>query len=126
MRPRGTLFLWESLASNLLDQAVTQQLPFQWVLFDGWYLAPELLTAIQAQKKDWISILKPNRNIETNSFVLRNQAGQPISFSEPLIAVEDLVKLIPQSAFTPITLDAQTYYPFTFTVRIPRLIKSVW
>jgi SRSO17 transposase len=112
-----------TLASHLLNQAVTHHLPFQWVLFDGWYLAPELLTAIQTQKKDWISILKPNRNLETNSFVLRNQAGQAIAFSEPLIAVEDLVKLIPKSAFTPITLDEQTYYTFTLTVRIPSIGK---
>jgi hypothetical protein len=112
-----------TLASNLVDRAVNHHLPFQWVLFDGWYLSPELLTAIQTQKKDWISILKPNRNIETNSFALRNQAGQAIAFNEPLIAVEDLVKLIPKSAFTPITLDAQTYYTFTFTVRIPSLGK---
>jgi hypothetical protein len=112
-----------TLASNLVDQAVNHPLPFQWVLFDGWYLSPELLTAIQTQKKDWISILKPNRNIETNSFALRNEAGEPIAFNEPLMAVEDLVKLIPKSAFTPITLDAQTYYTFTFTVRIPSLGK---
>lgn len=112
-----------TLASNLLRQAVAHQLPFQWVLFDGWYLAPELLTAIEMQKKDWISILKPNRNIETNSFVLRNEAGEAIAFREPLIAVEALVKLIPKSAFTPITLDEQTFYTFTFSVRIPSIGK---
>lgn len=112
-----------TLASNLVNQAVLHHLPFQWVLFDGWYLSPELLTAIESQKKDWISILKPNRNIETNSFVLRNEAGEALSFNEPLIAVEDLVKLIPKSAFTPITLDEQTHYTFTFAVRIPSIGK---
>jgi len=112
-----------TLASNLLDQAVTHLLPFQWVLFDGWYLAPEFLTAITTQKKDWISILKSNRNIETNSFVLRNEAGEAIPFNEPLISVEELVKLIPKSAFTPIPVEEQTYYTFTFTVRIPSIGK---
>ncbi len=112
-----------TLATRLVKQATAHQLPFQWVLFDGWYLAPELLALLQAQKKDWISLLKPNRNLETNSFVLRDAAGQPLPSSEPLISVADLVKLIPQSAFTPITLNEQTYYTFTFTVRIPSIGK---
>lgn len=112
-----------TLATTLVEQAVTHDLPFQWVLFDGWYLAPALLALLQEKKKDWISILKPNRNIETNSFVLRNETGQPIPLAGPLISLTDLVKLIPHAAFTPITLDAQTYYTFTFTVRIPSLGK---
>ena len=112
-----------SLASTLVEQAVAHQLPWQWVLFDGWYLAPELLTVIRQHHKDWISILKPNRSLETNSFVLRDADGQPIAIGDPLIAVEALVKLIPHKAFTPITLDEVTYYTFTFTVRIPSIGK---
>jgi DDE superfamily endonuclease len=112
-----------TLAIQLVEQAITHQLPFQWVLFDGWYLAPDLITALQSQQKDWISVLKPNRNLETNSFVLRDEAAQPIRMNDPQISVENLIKLIPKSAFTPITLDEQTYYTFTFTVRIPSIGK---
>ena len=39
------------------------------------------------------------------------------------ISVEELVKLIPKSAFTPIPVEEQTYYTFTFTVRIPSIGK---
>lgn len=112
-----------SLALQLVKQAVSQRLPFQWLLFDSWYLAPELITDLQSQQLDWISILKANRNLESNSFELRDEAGQPIKINHSQISVENLVPLIPKSAFKPITLDQQTFYTFTFTVRIPSIGK---
>src|SRR3954451_2632467 len=74
-------------------------------------------------KKDWISLLKKNRNLETNSFVLKDAAGQPIRLAGPHIAVEDLVPLIPPTAYRAVTVGDKTYWTFTLAVRLPGLGK---
>ena len=56
------------------------------------------------RKKDWISLLKKNRNLETNSFILKDAAGQAIRLEGPHIAVEDLVPLIPPTAYREVTV----------------------
>lgn len=76
---------------------------------------------LQHRKKDWISILKKNRNLEVNSFVLRDAQSQPIALQGPHIAVQDLVPLIPARAYRPVKVEDETYWAFTFTVRIPKL-----
>jgi len=42
-------------------------------------------TVLTTAHKDWISLLKKNRTIETNRFVLKDAAGKPIVFSKPHI-----------------------------------------
>ena len=59
------------LAEELVEAAIRHKLPFSVVLFDSWYLAKEFVTCLRRRKKDWISILKKNRKLETNSFVLK-------------------------------------------------------
>lgn len=112
-----------TLAGELVEQAVKQDLAFDWVLFDGWYLAPELLTVLTHLGKDWISILKMNRNLETNSFCLRNAEGVPVKFAGAQVAVKDLIPAIPPQAYRPLIIDGTTYYTFTMTVRIAALGK---
>jgi len=60
----------------------------------------------ERRHKAWISILKRNRNLETNSFVLKDASGVPIPLAGPHIAVEDLVPLIPASAYRAVTVGA--------------------
>lgn len=112
-----------TIAGELAEKAVEHKLLFDWVLFDGWYLAPDFLMVLKRLNKDWISILKQNRNLETNSFQLRDKDGNPIAFDCSQIKVSDLVPLIPQTAYQPITVDERIYYTFTMTVRIPSLGK---
>lgn len=112
-----------ALAITLLNDAILQNVDFHWVLFDGWYLSPEFLAVITEHGKDWISILKNNRKLETNSFVLYDAQGQPIPLAGPHIKARDLVPLIPKSAYKPIQIGERTYYTFTFTVRIPSIGK---
>ena len=75
------------------------------------------------RKKDWISLLKKNRNLETNSFILKDAAGQRIPLAGPHIAVEDLVPLIPRTAYQAVTVKDKTYWTFTLAVRIAGLGK---
>lgn len=112
-----------SLAVDLIETAMRRDLPFSLLLFDGWYLAPEIVAVAQKHQKAWLSILKKNRNLETNSFVLKDKTGTAITLSGPHIKVEDLVPLIPHNAYRKITLGHQDYYSFTLSVSIPDLGK---
>lgn len=111
------------LATELVAAAIRHKLPFSVVLFDSWYLAEEFITVLRRRHKDWISILKKNRNLETNSFVLKDAAGNRIPLEGPHIGVEDLGPLIPATAYRPVQVAATTYWTFTLSVRIPDLGK---
>jgi SRSO17 transposase len=111
------------LAIELVEAAIAHRLPFRLVLFDSWYLAEDFITILRRRKKDWISILKKNRNLETNSFVLKDADGKRMPLSGPHISVKDLVPLIPASAYRGVTVGGKTYWTFTLAVRIPALGK---
>jgi len=111
------------LGIELLEAAIRHKVPFSVLLFDSWYLADELVSMARYHKKDWISLLKKNRNLETYSFVLKDAAGQPIPLAGPHIAVADLVPLIPPTAYREVTVGDKTYWTFTLTVRLPGLGK---
>jgi SRSO17 transposase len=110
-----------SLAGELVAQAIARQLPFQTVLMDSWFLAPELLEVLEQHKQDWISLIKTNRNLEVASFTLRDAEGQPVSIPGPSIKVDALVALLPATAYKPVTIGETTYSCFTKTLRIPSL-----
>jgi hypothetical protein len=111
------------LGIDLLEAAIRHTVPFRVLLFASWYLAEELVSMARYRKKDWISLLKKNRNVETNSFVLKDAMGQPIPLTGPHIAVEDLVPLIPPTAYHAVTVGDKTYWTFTLAVRLPGLGK---
>jgi hypothetical protein len=111
------------LGIALLAAAIQHKVPFRVLLFDSWYLAEELVSMARYRKKDWISLLKKNRNLETNSFVLKDAAGKAIRLEGPHIAVEALVPLIPRTAYRAVTVGDTTYWTLTLTVRLPGLGK---
>jgi DDE superfamily endonuclease len=111
------------LGIDLLEAAIRHKVRFRVLLFDSWYLAEELVSMARYRKKDWISLLKKNRNLETNSFVLKDAAGKRIPLAGPHLAVEDLVPLIPPTAYRAVTVREKTYWTFTLVVRIAGLGK---
>jgi hypothetical protein len=111
------------LGIELLEAALRHKVPFSVLLFDSWYLADALVSMARYYKKDWISLLKKNRNLETNSFVLKDAAGKPIPLEGAHIAVEDLIPLIPPTAYRPVSVGDKTYWTFTLAVRLPGLGK---
>jgi hypothetical protein len=111
------------LGIELLEAAIRHKVPFSVLLFDSWYLADELVSVARYYKKDWVSLLKKNRNLETNSFVLKDAAGKPIPLEGPHIAVDALVPLIPPTAYRAVTVRDKTYWTFTLAVRLPGLGK---
>jgi hypothetical protein len=106
-----------------VETAIRQKVPFGVVVFDAWYLAEDLVRVLARRRKDWLSLLKKNRLLETASFHLRDANGWPLKLPGPHIAVEDLVPLIPTNAYRPVTVGAHTYWCFTLAVRIPGLGK---
>jgi SRSO17 transposase len=111
------------IAQTLLTQAMEQEVPFTTVLMDSWYLSPQLVAALTKANKDWVSLLKRNRNLETHSFQLIDATGQPIVLPHPHIKVEVLVPLIPASAYRQVKLNGNAYWCFSFCVRIEGLGK---
>jgi hypothetical protein len=112
-----------ALAIDLVEETIRRKVPFGVVVFDAWYLAEELVQVLARRHKDWISLLKKNRGLETASFQLRDANGWTMKLPGPHIAVEDLVPLIPAQAYRPVTVKAHTYWCFTLAVRIPSLGK---
>jgi DDE superfamily endonuclease len=112
-----------ALAIELVETAIRQKVPFGVVVFDAWYLAEDLVRVLARRRKDWLSLLKKNRLLETASFHVRDANGWPLKLPGPHIAVEDLVPLIPTNAYRPVTVGAHTYWCFTLAVRIPGLGK---
>jgi hypothetical protein len=112
-----------ALAIDLVEEAIRRKVPCGVVVFDAWYLAEDLVRVLARRRKDWISILKTNRGLETASFQLRDANGWPLKLPGPHIAVEALVSLIPAHAYRPVTIREQTYGCFTLGVRIPTLGK---
>ncbi|KAF0248777.1 MAG: hypothetical protein FD167_1822 [bacterium] len=94
------------------------------VLFDTWYLAPELIEVIEKHHKGWISILKSNRKMQTNSLRIYDDNGNKIEFEEGEIKVEELIKYIPLSAYKAVNVNEEsTYWAFSFTAEIGTLGK---
>jgi hypothetical protein len=112
------------LAGQLVDDAIARGLSFELVLFDAWYLAPELIAVIERHQKGWISILKKNRKLQTAGLKIQDAEGKHLSWTESEIKVQDLVPLIPKTAYHPVKINDQTtYYATTFTARIETLGK---
>jgi SRSO17 transposase len=109
------------LAQELLQSAIDRSIPFQTVLMDSWYLSEELVKTLAEQKKDWVSLLKKNRNVESHSFTLRDAQGQEVLFSRPHIKIEDLVPLIPKRSYQKVTISNKDYWCFSLKVRVPSL-----
>jgi DDE superfamily endonuclease len=112
-----------ALAIELVEAAIRERVPFGVVLFDAWYLAEGLIQVLARRRKDWISLLRKNRLLETASFHLRDAHGWTLNLPSPHIAVEELVPLIPVNAYRPIKVCEDTYWCFTLGVRIPGLGK---
>ena len=90
---------------------------------DSWFLCAEVAEELAKLQKDWVSLLKKNRNLEVNSFTLRDAQGQKVGLAGPHIKVEDLVPLIPRSAYTQVTIGEREYWYFALNLRVPGLGK---
>ena len=112
-----------TLAMVLMEKAIARGVPFGIVLMDSWYLSEELVGFLAQKGLDWVSLLKKNRNLETYSFTLRDETGQPLSLPGPHIKVEALVPRIPRSAYRQVHVSGRDYWCFALNLRIAGLGK---
>jgi len=112
-----------TLAIELIKQAGARPVPFQTVLMDSWFLCTEMAEELAKLRKDWVSLLKKNRNLEVNSFTLRDAQGQKVVLAGPHIKVEELVPLLPHNAYTPVTIGERDYWYVALNLRVPGLGK---
>ncbi len=113
-----------ALAVELIEQARNRNLPFTTVLMDSWYLAPDIVAALLEHQLDWVSLLKKNRKLEVNSFVLRDEVGQPMTLPTPHIKVEELVPLIPPNAYRKVKVAEKSKRVFYFLPASSRIRES--
>jgi SRSO17 transposase len=112
-----------ALAKSLIQQSIGRGLAFTTVLMDSWYLSAELVEALAQHQKDWVSLLKHNRNLEVHSFQIKDAQGQAIALEGPHIKVEDFVPLIPLEAYRKTSVNEQDYWCFSRCLRIPGIGK---
>ena len=97
-----------ALAIDLVEAAIRHTGPLGVVVFDAWYLAEDLVRVLARRRKDWISLRKKNRLLETASLHLRDAHGWTMKWPGPLLAVEELVPLIPPMAYRPVKVSEDT------------------
>jgi len=111
------------LAKSLIEQSIERGLSLTTILMDSWYLSAELVETLRQYQKDWVSLLKRNRNLEVHSFQIKDAQGQPIALEGSHLKVEDFVPLIPQESYRKTRVNEQDYWCFTCCVRIPGIGK---
>jgi SRSO17 transposase len=112
-----------ALGIEMIEKARERGVEFKVVLIDSWYLSPDLVEALARPGIDWVSLLKKNRNLEVASFTLKEERGKKIKLSGPHIKVEDMVPMIPKSAYKKETISGKDYWYFAINVRVPSLGK---
>jgi hypothetical protein len=112
-----------ALPIELVEEAIRGKVPCGVMGFDAWYLAEDVIQVLARRRKDWISLLKTNRLLETASLHLRDANGWTLKLPGPHLAVAELVPLIPATAYRVVKVGEHTYWCFTLTVRIPGLGK---
>lgn len=97
------------LAIELIHQAEASGIKAKTYVFDSWFLCQAIINVITGYGKDWISVLKSNRNL-----IIKDQKMQ----------VSDYIKTIPQSAYRQIKTKAgKCYGVFSKVVQVCSLGK---
>jgi hypothetical protein len=100
----------------IVAAAIRRKLPFRVVLFDSWYLAEEFIACLCRRRTDWISSLKKDRHLETNSIMLKHMDGtHPVERSTP--QRRGFSSTDPVNAYRAVRVRDQTYWVFTLTIR---------
>jgi len=110
-----------ALGMAFLAAAMRHTVPCRVLVFESGSLAEAVVSMARSRQKDWISVLKNTRNLETHRCVLRDAEGHPIPLAGPHMAVEALVPLIPHTAYREVPVGDTTSWTWTLAVRLPGL-----
>lgn len=87
-----------ALGVELVQEAVALGLPFQVVLFDGWFLHNELVDPIEALHKDWVGGCPKDRLV---------------LFNNRWVQLQEYIRTLPATAYRPTQVHGQMYWVFT-------------
>jgi len=97
-----------ALAIDLVEETIRGRVPVGVVVFEAWYLAEDLVRVLTRRRKEWSSVLKKTRGLETASLHGRDAHGWALQRPGPHSAVADLVPLIPATAYRPVKIGEHT------------------
>lgn len=97
------------LAAELVNQAVTWELPFSVVLFDSWFLRSPLIEAIDRQHKDWIGACPKDRLVLAKA---------------RWVQLQEYIQTIPTSAYRPCKIGHHLYWAFTKVLPMKNLNRQ--
>jgi len=86
------------LAADLVRQAVAWELPFDVVLFDGWFCRWPLISVIQEMHKDWVSGCPKDRKV-----LFENRWTQ----------LQEFITCIPAEAYRPLKINDRLWWTFS-------------
>lgn len=109
------------LACQLIRSSIQQEIPYKVALFDGWYLCPQVVNLLAEYERDYISILKRDRKIKTDSFQLHDEHDEPIVFEKTTLQVKEFVEHIPKSSFQEEKINDKSYWCFSISVTLATL-----
>lgn len=97
------------LAADLVRQAVAWPLPFDVVVFDGWYCRRPLISVVQEAEKDWVSGCPKDRNV-----LFKNRWTQ----------IQDFISTIPAEAYRPIKINDRLWWTFSKVMAMKALRRQ--
>lgn len=86
------------LGAELVRQAVALRLPFDVVLFDGWFCRWPLIKVVQEVSKDWVSGCPKDRKV---------------LFNNRWTQFQEFVKSIPAEAYRPLKINDRLWWAFS-------------
>jgi hypothetical protein len=86
------------LAADLVQQAVAGELPFDIVLFDGWYCRWPLISVIQELKKDWLGGCPKDRRV---------------MFQNRWMQLQQFIPSVPAEAYRPFKINDRLWWAFS-------------
>lgn len=98
------------LAQELVTDAVQHALPFDTVLFDGWYLHLDLIATIEQPHKDWIGGCPKDRLVE---------------WQGRWVQLQTYLKTLPASAYRRYEIQGTPYWVFTKVLNVKSLKRRV-
>jgi hypothetical protein len=97
-RRQGEFRTKTQMAADLVRQAMTWGLPFDTVLFDGWYCRWPLIQVVQEAQKDWVSGCPKARKV---------------LFRGRWVQLQEFITTLPAEAYRPLKINDRVWWAFS-------------
>jgi hypothetical protein len=97
-RRQGEFRTKTQMAADFVRQAIAWGLPFDAVLFDGWYCRWPLIRVVQEAQKDWVSGCPKDRKV---------------LFRGRWVQLQDFITTVPAEAYRPLKINDRVWWAFS-------------